>query len=551
VTYRDAVTLQRRADLCEAPLLPLPLALLLAVPAGVALWLSFPSPGVWALAPVGIALLLVALAGHRPTRAALIGLVAGVSFFGPLLWWAGIYVGFIAWVPLTVLEALYVAAFGALAPWALRAPGGPVVRALGVAALWVGVEALRARTPFGGFGWGRLAFSQADAPALPLAALGGAPLLSFAVALAGALVAVAVLAVAGSPARSSRRTLLAVPAALLAAVGVLVSGALVPTPTAPQQGSLQVAGVQGNVPRPGLDFNAERRAVLDNHAAGTLRLADRVADGQAPAPDLVIWPENASDIDPLRNPDAADVIDRAVAAVDVPVLVGAVLVRDDGRLSNTTLLWTPEEGPVASYAKQRPVPFAEYVPYRSFFRAITPAVDQVRRDFVPGQGVGLLRPDGVPVGIAICFEVVEDDLVRDAVRDGAQVLTVQTNNATFGYTDESVQQLAMSRVRAVEHGRAVAHVSTVGVSAMITPDGTVLQDTGLFTADVLQADLPLRTELTPATRAGAWPELVLCLLGAGLVLAGATAGRRGRTAGPTGPAGTAADPATEPERTAP
>jgi apolipoprotein N-acyltransferase len=504
--------------------LPLPAALVAAVASGVALFLAFPSIGWWPLAPLGVAALVLAAAGRRPLGAAGIGLVAGLAFFGPLLHWAGVYVGPIAWVPLVGLEALYVAAFALAVPWALRCPGGSPVRAVVLAGLWVAAEAVRARTPFGGFGWGRLGFSQADSPFLPLAALGGGPLVSFAVALAGALLALAVLAASAWAAprsdRSAARRRLAPVTLAVAAVACLLPGLAVPLPTTAEDGELAVAAVQGNVPRPGLEFNAERRAVLDNHAEATHRLADAVASGEAPAPDVVVWPENASDIDPLRNADAARVIDRAAEAVGAPVLVGSVLVRDDGRLSNTTLVWQPGQGPGQRYDKRHPVPFAEYVPFRSFFRRITSAVDLVARDFAAGDRVGVLDVAGTRLGDLICFEVVDDSLVRDTVTAGARLVVVQTNNATFGYTDESVQQLAMSRLRAVEHGRAVAHVSTVGVSALVAPDGTVLESSGLFTADVLQATLPLRSSTTPATRLGAAPELGLAVVG----LLGAAAG---------------------------
>ncbi|GMA89308.1 hypothetical protein GCM10025868_45580 [Angustibacter aerolatus] len=117
--------------------------------------------------------------------------------------------------------------------------------------------------------------------------------------------------------------------------------------------------------------------------------------------------------------------------------------------------------------------------------------------------------------------------MRDTVDAGADLLVVQTNNATFGFTDESVQQAAMSRLRAVEHGRAVAHVSTVGVSAMIAPDGRVLERAGLFTQAVLEATLPLRTSTTLADRVGAWGEAALAALGLLGALAIALVGRRG------------------------
>jgi apolipoprotein N-acyltransferase len=178
--------------------------------------------------------------------------------------------------------------------------------------------------------------------------------------------------------------------------------------------------------------------------------------------------------------------------------------------------------------KRHPAPFGEYIPYRSFFRHFSDKVDLVARDFAAGSSVGVLPAGPVRLGNVICFEVAYDGLVQDPVRAGADLLVVQTNNATFGYTDESTQQLAMSRLRAVETGRSVVHVSTVGVSGIIAPDGSFLQRSGLFTQEVLQARVPLRTGLTPAVRLGRAPELVLSALGLVLAAAGLLAARRRR-----------------------
>jgi apolipoprotein N-acyltransferase len=239
-----------------------------------------------------------------------------------------------------------------------------------------------------------------------------------------------------------------------------------------------------------------------------------------PPPDLVVWPENASDIDPLRNPDAANVINGAVGAINAPVILGAVLEEPRPKVSNASLLYLPDRGLVARYVKQHPVPFAEYIPYRSFFRNFSDKVDLVYSDFAAGKGPGVFRVPAraggtIAAGPIICFEVAYDGLIRETVGHGANVLVVQTNNATFGYTDESVQQLAISRIRALEHGRSIVHVSTVGVSAMITPDGTAHQLSTLFTPAVLAADLPLRTDRTVADRLGPMPEI---LAGAGLTV---------------------------------
>jgi apolipoprotein N-acyltransferase len=284
---------------------------------------------------------------------------------------------------------------------------------------------------------------------------------------------------------------------------------LVPRPTDGPTGRFMA--VQGNVPRAGLDFNAERRAVLDNHVRVTKTAAAAVQAGKQPRPDLVVWPENASDIDPLRNPDAAVVINEAVDAINAPLILGAVLQGPRPYVSNASLMYLPGQGVTARYVKQHPVPFAEYIPYRSFFRHLSDKVDLITTDFTAGKSAGVFRVPArkggtIAAGTIICFEVAYDGLMRETVNAGANVLVVQTNNATFGFTDESVQQLAISRIRAIEHGRSIVHVSTVGVSALITPDGTVHQPTALFTPALLAADLPLRTDRTVADRLGAWPE---------------------------------------------
>lgn len=502
-----------------------------AVASGLLLTLAFPDPGWWPLAPAAVAGLTLAARGASARAAALLGFVFGVAFFAVHLSWSGTYVGVVPWAALTTVESLYLVPMAALLPRCWRLGRGIGVRAaamaVSVGGLWVAQEALRGRWPFGGFPWARLAASQSAAPDAGLAALGGLPLVSWAVAACGGLLALAVAELVRRPARVT--AVLPLAAALL----VPCTGLLVPLPTAGQAGrsgsSVQVSAVQGDVPQAGLEFNAQRRAVLDNHANATLQLAAEVRAGRTPQPDLVLWPENSSDIDPLRNPDAYDVIDGAAGAIRAPILVGAVL--DDGSvLRNAAIVWSPNDlaagargpvaqvGPGATYVKQHPVPFAEYIPDRAFFRHFSDKVDLVPEDFVAGHRSGVLQVGPARVGDVICFEVAYDGLVRTAVRRGADLLVVQTNNATFGYTDESVQQLAMSRLRAIESGRAVVHVSTVGVSAIIEPDGRIVRSSGLFTRDVLSARVPLRHSQTVATRLGVLPEAVLAVLGL-LVLA--------------------------------
>jgi apolipoprotein N-acyltransferase len=501
---------------------------LLALAGGAALSLAFPGYGQWWVAPVSVAALALATVRTRARAGFSLGLAFGLAFLVPTLSWSGSYLGIVPWAALAVCQSLYFALLG----WGSALLQRRGVRPLVVALAWVAQEALRDRTPYGGFPWVRLAFSQADSPLGHVAAVGGAPTVTFLVALAGGFLGYAAHAAYPITLKTPRTPAgrAAVLRAGAAAAGCVLAGFLVPLPTAGP--TARIMAIQGNVPRPGLDFNAERRRVLDNHVSVTVSGAQRERDAGAPTPDLVVWPENASDIDPTRNPDAAAAITQAVTAVGAPILLGGLLEEPAPQVSNVSLLYRPGAGLVGRYAKQHPVPFAEYIPNRSFWRIFSTQVDLLRTDMWAGPGPVVFRVPAasggdVVAGPSICFEVAYDDLVRANVDLGANLLVVQTNNATFGFTHESVQQLAISRIRAIEHGRSVAHVSTVGVSALILPDGTLLQPTTLFTPAALVADLPVRLERTLADRLGAWPEYC-AVFGMLALLVGTALSRRRR-----------------------
>ncbi len=485
------------------------LRIVASVLGGLALFAAFAPSTQWWLAIVGFALFGLALEGRSWQVGFGLGLLFGLAFFLPLLSFTNIYVGDFPWYALSVMEALLTAPAGALiAAASRRLPLWPVW----AASAWITGEALRARLPFGGFPWGGVAFSQPDGPLLPVASLLSATGLAFLTALAGFALARLVLALAidrdgwRSAAVLTSIGLLAVPFVLgLIGRTTVQNGAGAPTTT--------IAVIQGDVPRPGLEFNAERRAVLDMHAQRTHELAAEVRAGTAPKPTLVVWPENSTDIDPYRNADANAVITAAARDIGVPILVGAVVQADTpGEAYNQAIVWDPVTGPGQTYDKRHPLPFGEYMPYRSFFRIFSDKVDLQRGTFLPGDTVGNLDVAGVNVGDVICFEVVYDDLVRDVVAGGAQVLVVQTNNATFGYTDETYQQQAMSRVRAVEHGRQVLISSTSGVSAVIRPDGTIESSIPLFTPGYLTPAVPLIAATTPGTVLGGPLEWVLAVV---------------------------------------
>ena len=503
-------------------------ALSVTIVAGVALCVSFPPFGWWYMAIVAFALLSWVLTRPATTAAGGLGygLLFGLVFYVPLLPWISGLVGALPWLALSLVEALFPALFGLFAVLVRRLPGWP----LWFAGLWSAQEWLKATVPFGGFPWGVVGFSQSESPVLPLASLGGAPLVTFAVVLLGFSVAAMTLEVIGWWRDDAAARAAAPPAVVLP--GVCISLVLLSTalawPDVRKAGAgagddppVTVAAVQGNVPRLGLEFNAQRRAVLDNHVRETLRLAEDVRAGRAPQPMFVVWPENSSDIDPLANPDAGQQIATAAAAIDAPILVGGVVAapghsRNNPVSTNSVIVWNPETGPADRHDKQIVQPFGEYLPFRSFFSRLSPYADRAGY-FIPGQGSGVVRAAGVPVGVTTCWEVIFDRAARESVRNGAQVLAVPSNNATF---DEAMseQQLAFGRLRAVEHDRYVVVAGTVGISAVIAPDGRELARTGFFEPAYLDQQIRLKTALTPATRFGPIVEAVLVGIGlAGLL----------------------------------
>ena len=527
-----------------AALMPRLIRLGVAVLAGLLMCVSFPPVGWWWAAVPALALLTWVLVHPMTTMAGGFGygFLFGVAFYLPLLPWISGLVGPMPWIALSVMEACFPAVFGVFAVLVARLPGWP----LWLAAVWSMQEWLKSSIPFGGFPWGVAAFSQAGGPFLALARLGGAPLVSFAIMLLATSLCALVCEIARWIRRAgSHGHPLIVPAAAICAVLLMTSlvapvvrRAGMPVDDEP---TIAVAAIQGNVPRLGLDFNSQRRAVLDNHVRQTLQLADDVRAGRAPQPKFVIWPENSSDIDPLTNADAAEQITIAARAIGVPILVGAVVERpestpDNPAASNSMIVWDPVSGPGERHDKQIVQPFGEYLPWRAFFSRLSSWADRAGY-FVPGSGSGVVDLAGVPVGVATCWEVIFDRALRQSVRNGAEFLTVPTNNATFDQP-MSEQQLAFARLRAVEHGRYLLVAGTTGISAAIAPDGREMARTAFFSPAYLDVEVRLRTARTPGTQ---WAEplqwvlvaVAVAAIGAAILQNGGFV-RRWRSLRPTG-----------------
>jgi len=499
---------QPRQVAAAAPL-RLPWALAVALAGGLVLMAAFPPAGFWPLAPAGPALLAVALWRRSLRGSLLTGLVFGLAFFVPLLSWL-VNLAWYAWLALAVAEAVIFAVLAVGQRVLLNLPAWP----LAVAGWWVCAEGLRSRWPYV-FPWGRLAMSQAGTPAAPWAALGGAPLLSFLIALAGTTLAWVLLVPVrreGWRAGLRRRAVLGL--AFAGAAGLALAGALLPVdqpvPGAP---TVTVAAVQGNVPHArNLPAQLRESTVTANHAAATEHLAAQVRAGARAAPDLVVWPENSTDIDPRFDQQTYDTIAAAVNAIGRPVLVGAVL---QDPLRNVGQLWRPGAGPGQIYVKRQLVPFGETIPMRGLLKHITSLVNLQPHDLTAGHRAVVFNIGQIRLGDVICYEIGFDGLVSSEVNAGANLLTMQTNDATFevdGQTGETLQQLAMARIRAVESDRAVVVASTTGVSAVIAPDGRLLARSGTWQRAVLEARVPLISQRTLADRAGAWPEAAIVAL---------------------------------------
>ncbi|MEU8201245.1 apolipoprotein N-acyltransferase [Streptosporangium sp. NPDC049046] len=552
-----------------------------AVAGGLLMFLAFPPLGLWFLAPLGMASAILAVRGTRPRRGTWLGLLTGLALLLPALHWVS-PIGTDAWLGLVAMESAFYAAWGTGVAVVTRLRLWP----LWGAALWVAAEWARGQFPFGGFPWARVAFSQGESIFTPYAALGGAPLVSFAVALCGGLLALAVLRFfpATAPAPTTDPAPATAPAPSTASAQVPASaesqGSLsrtdrlpasaevppessgspvVPGPrrargprwgralalplagalavpvaalAVPRYGdegrSVTVGVIQGNVPGRGMHpLGDEPAVVLGNHTRMLHQMAREVREGRTPRPDLVVLPENSTDIDPLRNEFARSEIDAAVKDIGVPVLVGAVVGIGENNRATRSIVWDPVTGPGAHYDKQQLVPFGEFTPLQGLVLALFERASLVGKQSVAGTRDGDLRLGPVTVGAINCYEVAFDGIVGDTARTGATPLVVQTNNATYALTNLPSQQLAMSQLRAVEHNRAVITSAITGISAYVTPNGSIAWRTGELVPAMNVLTVPVRTAQTIATRVGALPEWALILAGAGAV---ATAWRR-RTPG--------------------
>ncbi|WP_426183263.1 apolipoprotein N-acyltransferase [Microbacterium sp. TWP3-1-2b2] len=498
-----------------APLLPLWLAVVVAGAAAFLMDTAYPQASVWPFAFVSVALLLLTLIGRRAGGALLIGAVYGAVFFFLLVSWTSRYLGVVPWAALASLEAALTAV--AVIPialayrWLPRAFPGVLGRLLGlpavVGALWVGRELLLGSWPYTGFPWARLGMTQSESPVGTLSSWVGVSGVSFLIVFFVAML------IESARMRLWRRPLaLLVPSALLL---VMFLTPLFPTVAA---GTMRIGAAQGNGPSGYFD-DREPYSIIQAQTEATEPLFGEEMD-------LLVWPEGGVDYDPFQDPALARRMTMITTRIDAPLLANAATSRGD-EYFNTSMLWTEDGASEQTHDKRFPVPFGEYVPDRDFYYAIVPdLIGLIGREYSHGTNPPLVDVDGVAVGLAICFDVIYDEVITEGVQGGAQVLVFQTNNADFRGTDENLQQLAFARMRAIETGRSVVNISTVGTSQMISPDGTTVSSLNADEAGALLEDVELRTGLTAGVVLGPWVQQVLLWGGLGALLFGWWRARR-------------------------
>jgi apolipoprotein N-acyltransferase len=455
-----------------------------ALLSGLLLSAAFKPIGLWFAAPLAFALLIYTITNSGKYLISFA--IFAFTFNAVGLIWSNKYVGITPWIALVLLQTIFY-----LPLVLLKRLGEYWYFFLPVA--FLALEELRARFPFGGFGWLRIGFSQVDAPYARLASVGGVSLLSLATLLLG--VAAFQLAKRGSG--------LTLPGI---AIALTLVGIFVFPNNSPRQ-TFQVLAVQGSVPKLGLDFNERATEVFYRHLTATEK-----ALSAGKKPDLIIWPENSVDVDPFNSPKIGSAITSLVDKSEVPLVIGAVL-RAEGQLQNASVLWEPKTGATTRYIKRHLTPFGEVMPLRSALTFFSDLPNQVE-DFTPGNTAVIHLVGQAKIAPIICFELIDDLLIQSSA-NSSNLFVVQTNSATFANTAQSAQQLAITRIRSIEHARYAVSVSTIGISAIVDTNGIVLKSTNENIADSINSAVALNATKTIYDRVGEFAWVLVLLIGFG------------------------------------
>jgi apolipoprotein N-acyltransferase len=465
-------------------------AFAIAVASGLVTAFAFPGPDLGLLALVSLVPLLWLWHDARPGRAALLGFLAGIAFFGFHLSWTW-YFGAIAIVPLVALEAGFWAATGAVvATLGRRGVRSPFL----TAAVWVVFEAFRTRWPLGGFAWGQLGVALHDFEfGRALASWGGVPLATFVVVSVNG-----VLVDGGRAWRGSRRALRSA-AIALAGIVVVVAAATITRFDPHPSGSLRYALLQGN------DKNRYlTQSEIDGEYLTRSHLA--LAAGLRGHYDLIVFPESSLMSDPETDPFLHRQLTALAQRHGAFIMANVVdAVSEPGKEFNANRLYDPRGRLVGTYAKRHLVPFGEFVPWRDSLSFIG-ELRQIPHDFTPGRRIGIETVAGHRIGSVICFESAFGPLMRANAAAGAELVVVTTNNRSYRRSANAAQHVALSQMSAASIGRPVLHASVSGITAVIDADGVVHRTTDLFHNTVVSGRITMTTGDTPYLRFGDWVE---------------------------------------------
>jgi apolipoprotein N-acyltransferase len=464
--------------------------------AGLLLTAGLPPFGWWPLALLGAAVLAVAL-GDAPLRArAAVAVGAGFGLLAPGLFWMSEFSA-----PGYVLAVLIEVAL--LGIGLVLVPPGPA-RVVGLPAALVLAEALRGIWPFGGVPIATIAQTQIGGPLALVGRVGGGLLITALVGVVGVVLVAA-----------ARRRLRTAAVGLALVVVVAVAGAA--TDPGRPVATLSTAIVQGGGERGLLASDDGADDVIRAH----LEASEELPDGL----DLVLWPENVITVkEPVAGTSQAASLAALARRVDATVVAG-VVEREGNRFRNASVTWTADGEVSARYEKNQRVPFGEYVPMRDLIEEVTD-LSAIPRDAIAGTEPGLLATPAGDLGVVISYEVFFPRRARDAMAAGAEVLLAPTNASSFTTSQMPALELGAARMRAIETGRDVLQAAPTGLSGVIHPDGSVVEQSDLGRRQLLLADVQRRVGDTPYTTLGDGPFVVGALLA--LAAAWALDGRRGR-----------------------
>lgn len=433
--------------------------------------LGFAPYSIWLAPIIALSLFFNILKKQWLTDRLLLSFIFGLGLLLPNQFWTGTYVGDLPWITLALMQSFL------FLPLAVVTPKGrkynPLLFAFGL----VVSELLLRTIPFTGFGWSRLSFTQVDGFLSSFYPLFGGVGVAFLIAFIAANKDVRAFAL----------------------ILLIIIGLNLWPNEATAENQLKIALVQGGVKNLGLDFNSNPKEVFQRHLQTTL------TNLKGKQVDLIIWPENSVDIDLFKNQEVKQLITNASADLQTPILVGGI-TRSNGKLENISVLFDPTI--TSTYVKRYLTPFGEYIPLRSFLEKFSPLTDDVS-DFSAGTSSNQMKISQFTTDLFICYEILNDQFKNQIKSD---FIIVQTNNATFGDTNQLDQELQIARVRALESGREVAYVSTTGVTSFIDRDGKIRSEIPKFQPNVLIDKVNTYTDTQINQRIGFYPEIFACFM---------------------------------------